>query len=99
MRAAVLRPRAAARQIGCLRNPLLPIDASRKGKVRANPADFGPRPAGDLVEVKDAEVVKMFLVDRTDAFDPLKIVGGAARRLQGERPGADGVGLLLGSGV
>ena len=78
VRAAVLRPRSAVRQIGCLGYPLLPIDASRKCKVRADPADFRPGPAGDLVEVKDAEAVKMLLVDRTDTFDALKIVGGAA---------------------
>src|ERR1700722_3212563 len=94
--AVILRTHPAVRQMGGLRHPLLAINPPMKAQERVDPADFGARPGSDLIKMKDAEFVETLRVDRTDAPDALKIVDRAARRVEGERPDADGVGPLLG---
>src|SRR4051794_10182464 len=78
-----------------LAGPILPVDAAGEGEIGADPADLGPRPMGDLVEMIDAEPVQLALIHLADALDALQIVGGVApRRLKALRLLADRIRLV-----
>ena len=96
----VLGSTAAGGEFCRLGDPLLTIDPARKREISADPANLASHPRGDLIEVKDAELVQAFLIDRTDPLDPLQIVRTApTRSFDGEGASANRVGLLLSRGV
>ena len=73
---------ALAEQLGLL-DPFLARDASVKGEIGFGGLDVGLLPGADLVEVEDAVIVELLLVDRTDTLDAGQVIGlAAARRRQ-----------------
>ena len=66
-----------------LADPVFALDAAVEFEIGFGGLDIGSRPRRDLVEMENAVLVELPLVDRADALDREQVVGpSAARRRQ-----------------